>query len=119
MIRALTLAVALIALSGGAVAALGVGERIGPVLMNPGAIICDTVDDAVTAVEILDGAQAILPISCGRLTRPTPAFMEVVAHKTTAKDSYAILKIQFLAPATLGVQFGWVLDNGSPQGISI
>ena len=119
MIRALTLAVALIALSGAPVTALGVGARIGPVLMNPGAIICDTVDDAVTAVEILDGAPSMLPMSCGRLTVPLPAFMEVVDHRTTAKDIYAILKVTFLPPAKLGVQYGWVLDNGSSQGISI
>ena len=118
MIRALILTLAMIALSGAPVAALDVGARIGPVLMNPGAIICDTVDDAITAVEIRDGAPVVLPMSCGRLTRPTPAFMEVVAHKTTAKNTYAILKILFLPPAKLGVQYGWVMDNGSPEGIS-
>ena len=118
MIRAPTLAIAMIVLSGVPVAALDVGARIGPVLMNPGAIICDTVEDAVTAVEIRDGAPVVLPMSCGRLMVPLTVFMEVVGHQTTAKDTYAIIKVLFLPPVKLGVQYGWVSDGRSPEGIS-
>ncbi len=117
MIRALALAAALIALSGAPVASLDVGAKIGPVLMNPGAIICDTAEDAFDAVGKIDGESFGIPASCGRLVVRLPAFMEVVGHRTTVKNTYAILKVMFLPPASLGVQYGWVLD--SPEGVRI
>ncbi len=112
MIRALTLAAVLIALSGVPVAALDVGAKIGPVLMNPGGTICDTPEQAIRAIDATGFVEG-----CGYLTKAMPVVMEVVDHFEGAGASYAILRILFITRPVLGIQYGWVTDG--PEGVRI
>ncbi len=112
----LALPVFLIALHGAPVASYEVGERIGPVLMNPGSTICDTAEDAILAIQALDGASVGYPASCGRLTAPLPVLMEIIDHFKSGEVVYAILKVGFLPPARLGIQYGWTVDRQTDQG---
>ena len=110
---------AFIALYGPPVGALELGAQTGPVLMNPGGTICDTAEDAVAAIGMLDGEPIAYPASCGRLMVSLPAIMEVVGHRKTRRATYAILKVLFLPPSTLGVQFGWIRDRKEAEGVGI
>lgn len=114
----LSLLAVVTALSGAPVAALDIGERIGPVLMNPGGTICDTAEDVVMAIRALDGEQVPYPASCGWLMTPLPVVMEVVDHHKTSKNTYAILRVRFISISGLGVQYGWMVDPGKEEGAS-
>ncbi len=118
MTRALTLLIALIALYGAPVAALDLGQRTGPVMVNPGGTICDTADDAIAVIVFLDSREGVYPRSCGSLLAPTPAIIEVVDHITTPKNTYAILRMVFFTQPSLGVQYGWKPDPEQQKGNS-
>ena len=94
------------------------GDRIGPVIINPGGTVCDTAEDTIEAIRVLDGSFGTLPASCGFLKVALPAFIEFVGHYESAGRTFAIVKILFLPPARLGIQYGWTLDRETDEGVS-
>ncbi len=119
MVRAISLLALLVTLHGAPVAALDVGQRSGPVILNPGGTICDTADDAIASIVFLDRGEGAYPKSCGSLLAPMPATLEVVDHITTSKNTYAILRIVFFTEPLLGVQYGWARESKQQKGNSI
>ena len=95
------------------VAALDVGKRIGPVVMDPGGIICDTAADAITAIRRLSGESLDPPASCGQITQPSIALIEVQGHYENAGNTYTIIKI--VSSAFSSLQYGWMLDTENTQ----
>ncbi len=97
---------------GGLAVALDVGEKVGPVWVMPGSIICDTEEQAERAID----ASAPLFAGCRRLTRQAPAFIEAISEYEFRNEVFIILKITFLPPAPLGVQYGWQTRPNAPDG---
>ncbi len=119
MFRAILLLALLVTLHGAPVAALDVGQRSGPVILNPGGTICDTVDDAIADIVFVDEGKGAHPRSCGTLLASAPATLEVVNHITTSKNTYAILRVVFFTEPLLGVQYGWSRESKQQKGNSI
>ncbi len=111
MKKLLSLLAMLVAFAWPAVA-LDVGEKVGPVWMHPGATICDTAEQAERAID----ASVPLSAGCGRLKREVPAFIEAISEYEFGDAAYMILKITFLPPLPLGVQYGWE-DPPAPDTI--
>ncbi len=105
-----TMLVALVC--GGPAVALDVGEKVGPVWVMPGAIICDTEEQAERAID----ASAPLPAGCGRLAREAHAFIEAISEYEFRNEVFIILKITFKQPSPLGVQYGWQTRPNAPDG---
>ena len=102
-LRALTLLVALIVLQGAPTRAHEVGYKTGMVWVYPGGIICDTEEQAKQAIDTATPLSA----GCGRLLRQLPVFIEAISEYEFDDVAYMILKITFLPPTSLGVQYGW------------
>ena len=116
MFRVLPLLVALIALYAAPAGAYDVGDRLGPVMINRGGTICDTADDTIQAIRAFDGLPGTVPASCGFLMAAAPAYIEFVGHYETSGRIFVILKILFLPPARLGIQYGWARDRRTDKG---
>ena len=105
--RATILLIALIALHGDPVAALEVGDKVGPVWINPGSVICDTTEQVHQAVD----PSTPFPVGCGRLMEQSPAYIEALSEHKFRGETYILLKLMFLPvmhhSIQLGVQFGW------------
>ncbi len=119
MKRALMFAFMFVVLAfGGPAVALDLGEKVGPVWVRPGAVICDTAEQAEQAIN----TPTSRPAGCGRLTGASPAFIEAISEHEFGDATYMILKITFLPPTTLGVQYGWVLGSDAatkPIGLGV
>ena len=114
MNKLLSLAAAMLVAFGGSALALEVGEKVGMVWVDPGGIVCDTAAQAEQAID----TSAPLPAGCGRLLRQAPAFIEAISEYEFGDAAYMILKITFLPPAPLGVQYGWETHSKAPDAIS-
>ena len=115
----LFLAVAMLVAFGGGALALEVGEKVGMVWVDPGGIVCDTAAQAEQAIDALDAGQGKIPSGCGRLLRQAPAFIEAISEYEFGDAAYVILKITFLPPSSLGVQYAWEMHSTVPDTIDI
>ena len=100
-------------LFGGPATAWEVGFKVGPVRVTPGMTICDTIEDATAAVLAVRGGMA--PPTCGSLRGNALALVEVIGHTEFADDLYAIIRVLFLPPVNLGVQYAFTLDEMDPK----
>ncbi len=96
------------------VEALEIGEQIGPARMGPGGVICDTEAQARRAIDRLERKNLLIPDGCGVLRGQPLAFVEAIATYDSGRAVYTMLQIIFLPPASLGVQYSWVV--GKPTG---
>ncbi len=100
---------------GGPATALEIGDMVGPITANPGGAICDTEDQAKRAVDVYDSGQGKMPASCGLFKGNARVLLEVVAMHDSSRATYIILKITFLPPSSLGVQYGWQTHSKAPD----
>ncbi len=109
MFKTLTLAAAMLvaAIIGGPAVALEVGERAGPFTANPGGMICDTVEQAELAIDGIGRDQMVVVAGCGILRGFPQVLIEAVKKHDSSRATYMILKVVFLAPSTIGVQYSW------------
>ncbi len=106
---------AFVALHGAPVAAHEIGDKVGPVTAIPGGAICDTAEQAERAVDVYDSGQGKIPAGCGFVIGSPRVLLEVIAMHESSRATYMILKITFLPPATLGVQYGWQTHSKAPD----
>ncbi len=108
----LTVAMLLVAFAfGGGAVAQKIGEMVGPLIADPGGAICDTAEQAKRAIDVYDGEQGSVPSGCGILRGRPRVLVEAIEMHESSRATYMILKITFLPPTALGVQYGWVLDQ--------
>ncbi len=107
----------LAALQGAPVAAHEIGDKVGPLTAIPGGAICDTEDQAKQAIDVYDSGQGKMPSGCGILRGNPRILLEVIRMHESSLASYMILKITFLPPSTLGVQYGWQTHSKEPDTI--
>ncbi len=110
----LTVAMLVALAVGGPATALEVGDQIGPLTANPGGAICDTAEQAERAIDVYDGGQGNIPSGCGILRGHPRILLEAIRMHESSYATYIILKITFLPPATLGVQYGWQTHSKAP-----
>ena len=103
----LTVALLVALAFGGSAIAHGIGYMVGPLTVPPGGAICDTVDQAERAIDAYDAGQGKIPSDCGILRGTPRVLIEVIKMHESSLATYMILKITFLLPSTLGVQYGW------------
>ena len=115
----LTVAMLVALAFGGSATAHGIGYMVGPLTAIPGGAICDTADQAERAVDVYDGGQGKIPSGCGFLRGNPRVLLEVVRIHETSLATYMILKITFLLPASLGVQYGWQTHSKAPGPIGV
>ncbi len=96
-------------------AAHEIGDTVGPVTASPGGAMCDTEDQAKRAVDVYDSGQGKMPASCGILRGNPRIVIEVVGLHESSRATYIILKITFLPPSSLGVQYGWQTHSKAPD----
>ncbi len=96
-------------------AAHEIGDMVGPITVNPGGAICDTEDQAKRAVDVYDSGQGKMPASCGFVVGNPRVLLEVVGLHESSRKTYIILKITFLPPSSLGVQYGWQTHSKAPD----
>ncbi len=113
----LAMLVALIALQGAPAAAHEIGDMVGPVIANPGGAICDTEDQAKQAIDVYDSGQGKMPASCGFVIGNPLVLIEVVGLHESSIRTYIIVKVTFLPPSTLGVQYAWQKHSKAPDAI--
>ncbi len=92
---------------GGPATAHEIGDKFGPLWVGSGGAICDTEAQARQAIDIYDGGQGKVSSSCGLFKGNARVLSEVVAMHDSSRATYIILKITFLPPSSLGVQYGW------------
>ena len=109
---------ALIALHGAPVVALEVGEKVGPVWINPGTTICDTKEQVHQAIDPFTP----IPTGCGRLIVVSPAYIEGLSEHKFRGETYILLKVMFLPvmhySTQLGIQYGWERHTMAPDVIN-
>ncbi len=105
MNKLLTLAAAIgmAAFIAGPAVALEVGEQTGLVIVSPGAVLCSTAEDAKQAMD----TSMPLPAGCGTLPVQAYGFIEAESKYEFGDAVYLILKITFVQPAPVAVQYGW------------
>ncbi len=92
----------------GAAVAHEIGDKTGPVRANPGGMICSTEAQARQALDVADDSrQGNFPSGCSILRGNPRVLLEVIGMHESSRATYIILKITFLPPSTLGVQYGW------------
>ncbi len=91
----------------GAAVAHEIGDKIGPVRANPGGMICSTEAQARQAIDVDDSGQGNFPSGCGILRGFPLVLTEVIGMHESSRATYIILKITFLPPTSLGVQYAW------------
>ncbi len=106
---------ALIALSGAPVVAHEIGDKAGPLTAIPGGMICDTAEQAERAIDVLDAGQGKFPSGCGILRDTPRVLVEVIRMHESSRATYMILKITFLPPSTIGVQYAWQKHSKAPD----
>ncbi len=117
MIRLIMVAMlAALAFGGGAVAH-EIGDKFGPLWVGSGGAICDTLEQAQQAIDIYDAGQGKIPSSCGILKGTALVLSEVVAMHESNRATYINLKVLFLPPSSLGVQYGWQTHSKAPDTI--
>ena len=114
----LLLTVAMLVAFAGSAAAHGIGYMVGPLTASPGGAICDTAEQAERAIDAYDAGQGKIPSGCGFLRGNPRVLIEVIRMHESSLATYMILKITFLLPATLGVQYGWQTHSKAPDAIS-
>ncbi len=99
--------VAMLVALGGPAVALDVGDKVGPVVINPGSIICNTMEQVEQAID----TSTPWPTGCGALMEGALAYIEALSEHQFYTASFILLKITFLpvmhASIQLGVQYGW------------
>ncbi len=100
---------------GGPAAAHEIGDKLGPVWTTPGGAMCDTEDRAKQAIDVYDSGQGKMPANCGILRGDSRVLLEVVGMHESSRRTYIILKITFLPPSALGVQYGWQTHSKAPN----
>lgn len=99
-------------------AAHEVGDKIGPVLTSPGGAICDTEAQVRRSLDWLDSGNLGLVDGCGTLAGGNSyALIEVIGMHESSKATYMILKIIFLPPTELGVQYGWQVRSSEHDSV--
>ena len=118
--KLLTTVAMLVALAGGGLAAAHeIGDMAGPLVASSGGAICDTAEQAERAIDVYDGGQGKIPSGCGFLRGNPRVLIEVIRMYESRRATYMILKITFLLPATLGVQYAWMTHSKLPDTIDI
>ncbi len=102
---------------GGLAVAHGIGDRIGPMWAAPGGAICDTAEQAKRAIDVYDSGLGNVPSGCGILKGSPRIMAEVIGMHKTNLGTYMLLKVTFLPPATLGVQYSWQSHLEEPDAI--
>ncbi len=102
---------------GGGAVAHEIGDKFGPLWVGSGGAICDTEAQARQAIDIYDAGQGKIPSSCGIFKGTARVLSEVVAMHESNLQTYIILKVLFLPPSSLGVQYGWQAHSKVPDTI--
>ena len=98
-----------------------VGDVTGPMTISPGALICDTVEEVHTFIDMLaPGEPLFFPEGCGRLSRPAPVLIEFVGFYESDGETFEVSAFLFLPPyGGLGRQFSYRKRVGEELGQAI
>ncbi len=114
----LTVAMLVALAFGGGAVALEAGDKVGPVLINPGSVICDAVEEVEQAID----TSTPFPAGCGTLVEASLAYIEALSEHQFGDAEFILLKIIFIplmhSRIQLGVQYGWEYHPLAPDLIN-
>ncbi len=113
MKRLMALMIAAAVTFGGSAIALEVGEKVGPVWVHIGSVICDTAEEVPQALD----STTPYPDGCGKLTEVILAYIEALSEHEFGSLTYRLLRLEFDPRSFLGVQYGWEVvhvDDSQP-----